>query len=544
MNGDSYLDDSIDPFSDTPKENPYLQTPSSYKSSFPESTSEPPLPRDYSESPNTEDAVDQIGSKDYGDFQYQGRPPVKSTTEPRHEAPDSKIPDPSKSEFLNITIKSTTINQVKKSIPSYRFDVSTNIKTFRRQRYFGVERTHIEFERLAKHLAITYTQCLVISFPSQPSSSSLKDPKMDSKSTTELDSFVIYFVQLWMDWVSSHSILRHDYELRNFVETPFAVEVSFNGEKTRAEIDYDLYSEPSKKSLFFSGWSSKPSQVLNLNSQTSNSASNDGQSVSRNRSTSSSNSTQTFNNNPSTDSSLGSANANNGQSFRIESEFEKFLQESNETSGPLSLAKKEFYNLALQRNILGGHIQEMASRLVGLGNLELTSSKKLFSRKEISSNSTAINENTTGKRDESSIRVSKLEFGKSTTNHNQRYGDSSFLALGHMSNSTSIIQYDISMVEATLPPLFLSNFEKFNRDVKRSLANRMQLFDDLKLARLNLERKKQAITVLRSSSTIVPKHVDETLSKMDTAKSEEFPNQEEDSCEDADEELDQPQSSP
>ncbi|OMJ18949.1 Vacuolar protein sorting-associated protein 17 [Smittium culicis] len=492
MNTSSLLDDSIDPFNESPNKHAHY-TPIFQPTQLSHDPSES-IGISQSTLGNDEYIQNSRQSSDYPkdslpESTIQPQAISKNTSSPK-DAAETKQNTPARQSYLAITVKDSSLNQAKKSTATYRFDVSTNISSFKRQRYLGVERSHQEFEKLAKHLSLTYTQCLVLSFPSLP----MPSPLTNIKDSPELDLFTRYFVQLWVNWIASHPILKLDYELRNFVETPFAfnpTRVSFSGEKSRAEIEYDNFHEP-KKSLFFSGWPKTSIPKLSLSSQLLGSQTpHDLQSTATNSAVTTEN------------AQMGSLSGASNLTA-LETEFLRFGQEFSETSAPLLASKKSVLNLAMQKSILAKNVQEMAQKLVGLGNLDQKSSKKIYLKKEKSA----------------SLPPMAHPNAPPASDINSA-SESSFLAFGHLCNASGRVQHDISVLEGTLPPLFMTNIERFNRDVVRSLSNRAQLFDDLKLTRLNLERKKQAITVLRSSTTIVPKHVDETLTKMDAAKADE-----------------------
>ncbi|KAJ2615014.1 Vacuolar protein sorting-associated protein 17 [Coemansia sp. RSA 1365] len=99
--------------------------------------------------------------------------------------------------------------------PSFTFDVTTNFPSYKARKYTGVERNQIELERLEAHLRATYPECLV---------PTLGPGTATSKYVPEYhnDRLVIMLLQQWMNRVTAHPILRQDYELRQFVETPFA----------------------------------------------------------------------------------------------------------------------------------------------------------------------------------------------------------------------------------------------------------------------------------------------------------------------------------
>ncbi|KAJ2796360.1 Vacuolar protein sorting-associated protein 17, partial [Coemansia guatemalensis] len=99
--------------------------------------------------------------------------------------------------------------------PSFVFDVTTNLPSYKARKYTGIERNQVELERLEAHLRATYPECLV---------PTLGPGTATSKYVPEYhnDRLVVMLLQQWINRVTAHPILRQDYELRQFVETPFA----------------------------------------------------------------------------------------------------------------------------------------------------------------------------------------------------------------------------------------------------------------------------------------------------------------------------------
>ncbi|PWA01810.1 hypothetical protein BB558_002052 [Smittium angustum] len=314
------------------------------------------------------------------------------------------------------------------AVRMYRFDVFTNLISYKRRKYVNIERNHTEFERLAKHLAVTYPQCLVLSFPSGTTKSSVIHH--------ENDGVIRDLVQSWMNWVTSHPILQKDYELRKFVEAPFIFNpaiVSFNGEKARAEIEYENFSE--SKLGFFTGWSGKrkvkSSPIVDSDPKGSN-----GQ----------------------------NKNKNSGKQklevATIDQRFELAGIEFEQLSEPLLKARDATLKLAQQHVAFVRATSDLATQFIALGHLE---------------------SNVKGTLGNSMIKLGKVQKNVSDT-----------IA-------------SIAIFEGTFPTFYLETLSRNNTDIQRSLVNRKNVFKDYDDSKQVLEKKKQAITVLRSSSTIIPK---------------------------------------
>ncbi|KAJ2329858.1 Vacuolar protein sorting-associated protein 17, partial [Coemansia sp. RSA 2681] len=113
---------------------------------------------------------------------------------------------------------SFTVGQVvdrSKRSPNYTFDMVTNMPSYKARKYTGVERNQIEFERLEAHLRATYPECLV---PTLGPGTTVSKYVPDYHN----DRLVVLLLQQWLRRVSEHPILQQDYELRQFVEAPFA----------------------------------------------------------------------------------------------------------------------------------------------------------------------------------------------------------------------------------------------------------------------------------------------------------------------------------
>ncbi|KAJ1896903.1 Vacuolar protein sorting-associated protein 17 [Kickxella alabastrina] len=139
-----------------------------------------------------------------------------------------------------------------KRTPVYTFDVITNMTRFKARKYTGVERSQTEFERLETHLQATYPECLVPTLGPGTTSSKYV-PEYQN------DRLVVHLVQQWLSRVAWHPILRQDYELRQFVEAPFA----FNPALSSAPaLTMAPSAPPSSGSGFFSWGKSRQAQRI------------------------------------------------------------------------------------------------------------------------------------------------------------------------------------------------------------------------------------------------------------------------------------------
>ncbi|KAJ1657712.1 Vacuolar protein sorting-associated protein 17 [Dispira simplex] len=157
-----------------------------------------------------------------------------------------------------LTFKVTQAERGKKG-SSFRFDATTNLPNFKRTQYNAIERMYSELGKLRAHLVHTYPGLVIQALPKEtahtPTSANANakhavvhigptaqaaGPTHQFNSTPfEEELLVKDAVQLFLTRVASHPILRNDYELREFVETPFLFNPS------------TLPMEPSKVSTTF-----------------------------------------------------------------------------------------------------------------------------------------------------------------------------------------------------------------------------------------------------------------------------------------------------
>ena len=85
---------------------------------------------------------------------------------------------------------------------------------FKQKAYQLIERAYTEFERLYDSMTYANPECIVPALPSPASSFAASD---------EDERRVKRSLQQWLNRITSNPILRHDEELRSFVETSFTV---------------------------------------------------------------------------------------------------------------------------------------------------------------------------------------------------------------------------------------------------------------------------------------------------------------------------------
>ncbi|KAJ1968291.1 Vacuolar protein sorting-associated protein 17 [Dispira parvispora] len=157
-----------------------------------------------------------------------------------------------------ITFKVTQAERGKKG-SSFRFDVTTNLPNFKRTQHSAVERTYSELGKLRAHLVRTYPGVVIQALPKEtahtptsvnanakqtvvhigPTAQAAGPTHQFNSTSFEEELLVKDAVQLFLTRVASHPVLRNDYELREFVETPFLFNPS------------TLPTEPSKMSTTF-----------------------------------------------------------------------------------------------------------------------------------------------------------------------------------------------------------------------------------------------------------------------------------------------------
>ncbi|KAG0266209.1 Vacuolar protein sorting-associated protein 17 [Actinomortierella ambigua] len=123
------------------------------------------------------------------DLQYDGQ---------RVDASRIKAP-----QYLHITVPDTD-RRAKDGM--FVLNVQTNIPRYRRQSYQNVTRSYLEFVRLREHLVAEHPETIVPVLPPERSLISLSD---------------IEAIRTFLNRISKHPILSHDYELQMFIESEF-----------------------------------------------------------------------------------------------------------------------------------------------------------------------------------------------------------------------------------------------------------------------------------------------------------------------------------
>ncbi|KAJ2817599.1 Vacuolar protein sorting-associated protein 17 [Coemansia sp. 'formosensis'] len=318
---------------------------------------------------------------------------------------------------------SFTVGQIvdrSKRSPNYTFELVTNMPNYKARKYTCVERNQIEFERLEAHLRATYPECLV---PTLGSGTTVSKYVPDYHN----DRLVVLLLQQWLKRVSEHPILQQDYELRQFVEAPFAFNPALTSSATSSTTALSMSPHGSTLGGGFFSWGSKNKPRV-----------------------------------------ARSANPS------------PFEQELEQTSSNLEVFQKNIGEarrwhgrMARARTRLSGDLREVGTKLVSVGVIEHSAQ---LSR--------------------SFKRLGKCFLNTGSCAQSQ----------ANMEGSRAIAVEDIYIVACDY--------------VQRTLNNRQVIFTEHQVAERQLERKRQSVAVLRSSSHINPEQVQETLAEFNVAKSD------------------------
>ncbi|KAI9506423.1 Vacuolar protein sorting-associated protein 17 [Coemansia spiralis] len=303
-----------------------------------------------------------------------------------------------------------------KRAPGYTFDVITNLLGYKMRKYTGVERNQVEFERLEAHLRATYPECLV--------------PKLGPGTTVskyvpdyENDRLVIMLLQQWLHRVSTHPILQQDYELRQFVEAPFA----FNPALTSSASGSALSITPQTGSGGLFSWG-KPKQRRLVRSA-----------------------------NP--------------------TPFEQHLEMTSDNldvfQKNISDTRRWHGRLARTRARLSVDLKDVGAKLVSVGVIE----------------------------------------------HNANLGRS-FKRLGKCFLHIGACALTQSNLEGSRPTAVEDLYASACDNVQKTMSNRQVIFTEHQVAERQLERKRQAVAVLRASSNISTDQAQDTLAEFNVAQAE------------------------
>ncbi|QPH15988.1 hypothetical protein C2857_000527 [Epichloe festucae Fl1] len=114
---------------------------------------------------------------------------------------------------LKLQAKITGLERTGKKDPVLRFDVHTNLPSFRTSQYRDVRRLHSEFVKLGEHLVSANPEALVPAVPPPVTSA--------GAGTDEDDSRVKALMQRWLNYICSNETLMRDDEMVLFVESDF-----------------------------------------------------------------------------------------------------------------------------------------------------------------------------------------------------------------------------------------------------------------------------------------------------------------------------------
>ncbi|KAG6040902.1 hypothetical protein E4U41_006750 [Claviceps citrina] len=128
------------------------------------------------------------------------------------QAQQQQAPPQPRSRF-KLQAKITGLERTAKKDPILRFDVHTNLPSFRTTQYRDVRRLHSEFVKLAEHLVSANPEALVPAVPPPVTAA--------GAGTDEDESRVKAMMQRWFNYTCSNEILMRDDEMVLFVESDF-----------------------------------------------------------------------------------------------------------------------------------------------------------------------------------------------------------------------------------------------------------------------------------------------------------------------------------
>ncbi|KAK0629652.1 vacuolar protein sorting-associated protein [Bombardia bombarda] len=114
---------------------------------------------------------------------------------------------------FKLQAKITGLERTGRKDPILRFDVHTNLPSFRTTQYRDVRRLHSEFIKLAEHLIATNPEAIVPAVPPALTSA--------GAGTDEDEARVKALLQRWFNSVCSNEVLMRDDEMVLFVESDF-----------------------------------------------------------------------------------------------------------------------------------------------------------------------------------------------------------------------------------------------------------------------------------------------------------------------------------
>ncbi|KAJ2546325.1 Vacuolar protein sorting-associated protein 17 [Coemansia sp. RSA 1933] len=310
-----------------------------------------------------------------------------------------------------------------KRAPGFTFDVTTNLAGYKMRKYTGVERNQTEFERLEVHLRAIYPECLV---PTLGPGTTISKYVPDFQN----ERLVVMLLQQWLHRVSTHPILQRDYELRQFVEAPFAFSPSLA--------------------------SSEAASVLSITAQGGGS---------------------------------GAGGGGGGLFSWGRPRHPRLVRSANPTPFEQHLEMVSENLEAFQKNVTSARRWH--------GRLARTRARLAVDLKDVGTKLVSVG----------------------VVDHNAQLGRS-FKRLGKCFLHTGACAFTQSNLEGSRPIAIEDIYTLACDNVQKTMNNRQLIFTEHQVAERQLERKRQAVAVLRSSSNISTDQAQETLTEFNAAQAE------------------------
>ncbi|GAO13541.1 uncharacterized protein UV8b_05813 [Ustilaginoidea virens] len=146
--------------------------------------------------------------------QRSHRPPhSQAVGSTRHAEQARQQPPPQPRSQFKLQAKITGLERTGKKDPVLRFDVHTNLPSFRTTQYRDVRRLHSEFVKLGEHLISANPEAFVPAVPPPVTAA--------GAGTEEDDDRVKAMLQRWFNYVCGNETLMRDDEMVLFVESDF-----------------------------------------------------------------------------------------------------------------------------------------------------------------------------------------------------------------------------------------------------------------------------------------------------------------------------------
>ncbi|KAK3398260.1 vacuolar protein sorting-associated protein Vps17 [Sordaria brevicollis] len=143
--------------------------------------------------------------------QYQQQPPPQQQPYNPHQQVQQQFRRPQP--HFKLQAKITGLERTGRKDPILRFDVHTNLPSFRTTQYRDVRRLHSEFIKLAEHLISANPEAIVPAVPPALTSA--------GAGTDEDEARVKALMQRWFNYVCSNEVLMRDDEMVLFTESDF-----------------------------------------------------------------------------------------------------------------------------------------------------------------------------------------------------------------------------------------------------------------------------------------------------------------------------------